>query len=159
MGECALLFNVTESWLSTVRNSEMFVAYRAGRMKEHHQNLSKSVIELAEDVAKEALSTLHERIRTNRQAIELEIVKDTAEMALKALGFGVRTGPANAPVIGQQTNNTFQISVAPEALSRAREHMRRLTPEAAEVLEAHPLPLAAGSPIENHHEKLLSASR
>ena len=118
MGECALTFGVTETWLSIIRNSDIYKEYAAQRRILHNENVSKSIIERVEEVAGVSLEVLQERIDRERHTIGLGIVNDTCGMALKALGFGVKHG-------GEGSQVNVMIGVAsPELLDRAREKMR-----------------------------------
>jgi len=118
MGDCALYFNVTETWLSTIRNSDIFKEYSALRRGEHNENISMSIIDRAEAVAGVSLEVLEERIQKERDTIGLGIVNDTAAMALKALGFGQK----------QDTRSNTQVNIVlgadPALLARARDKMR-----------------------------------
>lgn len=133
MGDCALYFNVTEAWLSVIRNSDIFKEYSALRRGEHNENVSMSVIDRAEAVADVSLEVLEERIRNERRSIGLGIVNDTAAMALKALGFGQKQD-SRAP----NTQVNIVLGADPELLARAREKMR--------LANAHSEPAAVGAP-------------
>jgi len=88
MGDCARYFNVTEPWLSTIRNSDIFREYAAMRQDEHFDNVSMGIVERVERVAGMSLEVLEERIDRERESIGLNVVNDTASMALKALALG-----------------------------------------------------------------------
>lgn len=126
LGDCARHFGKTEGWLSTVRNSDAFREFRARRIAEHQNMVSETVIEKVEGLAALTLDTLHERIEREKDDIPLAFVRETAETALKALGYGGR-GAAPAAVV--QVN-----VVSAEALGRARDLMRNRTIEPVEEL-------------------------
>ena len=119
-GEIAVACNVSESHLSVIYNSDAFIAYRAARMQEHHQNVSESVVEKTENLAKLSLDILHERFDDERNVVPLGGVKDTAAMALNALGFGSQGRGNTAPGV------VIQVGADPELLANAREKMRTI---------------------------------
>jgi len=133
MGDCALHFNVTEPWLSVIRNSDIFREYAALRRGEHNSNVSMSVIDRAEAVAGVSLEVLEERIQNERRTIGLGIVNDTAAMALKALGFGQKQDTRG----GGNTQVNIVLGADPELLARAREKMR--------LANAHREPASVGA--------------
>lgn len=127
-GDCARHFNVSESYMSILCNSDAFRAYEAGRRAEHNKAVSKDIIEQVEEVASVSLEVLHERIDKERDSIGLKIVGETCEMALKSLGFGVK------PASGQPVNNVLVLNAAtPEALESARGKMRLINQSSPEV--------------------------
>ena len=128
LGECAAHFGVTQNWLSVVRYSDAFQAYRGRVMAAHRGAVSESVIEKAERVTKLSLDVLSERIEKDRDAVPLEMVRKTAETGLKALGYG----GASESKTAVQVN----IGVGREDLENARQKMRMVvSPEAQKVIE------------------------
>ena len=118
MGELAKILGYTETHLSIVRNSDAFKDYRDRRRAKHDENISKSIIDRVGELAETSMEVLAERIKDERKSLGLGIVKDTAEMALKALGFGAaRSGPSIGTL-------NFVNGVPPEDLERARLKMR-----------------------------------
>lgn len=117
MGDCARHFGKTEGWLSTVRNSDAFREFRARRIAEHQNMVSETVIDKVEGLAALTLDTLHDRIEMEKDSIPLGFVRETAETALKALGYG---GKSAAPA-----QTVVQVNVvSAESLERARGLMR-----------------------------------
>jgi hypothetical protein len=88
--ECAIYFNVTQSWLSTIINSDGWKDYYARVVDEHTARCSQNIIEQTEVLAGLAVDVLTERLEKDRDSLPLRIVKETAEMSLKALGYGGR---------------------------------------------------------------------
>ncbi len=121
MNECARVFGVTAGWMSVIRKSDVFQEYAARRRQEHNEGVSKSITERVEELAGNAVEVLNERIIAERASIGLAVVNTSADMALKALGFGVRKGGDNPAV---QVNVGLEVS--PELLARARTKMRRV---------------------------------
>ena len=140
LGDCARHFGKTEGWLSTVRNSDAYREFRARRIAEHQNMVSETVIEKVEGLAALTLDVLHERIDRERDDISLSFARETAETALKALGYGGKSA-APAPVV--------QINVvSPESLERARGLMRE---RAAPMSTEEP---ALAAPEEADYESL-----
>lgn len=127
--DCAEFFSVTQPWLSTVVNSDAFKHYFRVRRKEHQGLVSATVIDKVEGLGKLSLDVLEERIENDRENISLGIVRETAEMALKALGYGGRGAMQAAPV---QVNIGV---VTPDLLERARAKMRDVSPRTTEITE------------------------
>lgn len=113
-GQIAKMLGVTEAWLSQVINSDAFKAYYAMRRKEHSEKVSKSVIERVEDLAHETLDVLYHRVRNEGEMLKLRDLKDTAEMTLKALGYG-----------GKETQSVNIMMIDKESLFEARERYRK----------------------------------
>lgn len=146
LSDCADYFGVTQSWLSSVRNSDLFKEFHRLRMEQHRAEVSGTVIERAEGVAKLSLEVLHERIEKERQDIGLGIVKDTAAMALQALGYSSRSGNGPASDVNVNVN-----VVSSDVLERARNKMKLInggeedtsddTGNSSEGAEALPAPV------------------
>lgn len=145
MIECGAEIGLSDNHISIVRNSDIFKDYRQRRLRKHHQNISRSVIEKTELLACTSLDVLEERINSERAKIEIDSVLSTAEMALKALGFG--NGPSgNSAAAG--ANLTVVVGASPEMLQSARERMRLQGKGAVETIievgtELEELPPAA----------------
>lgn len=124
MRNCADEIGMSESAISIIRNSDIFKDYRNRRLADHHSHISESVVEKTELLACTSLDVLEERIDRERREIALGGVKDTAEMALRALGFG----PAAQPARGAGSNLTVIVGASPEMLADARAKMRLVNP-------------------------------
>ena len=128
MYECSADIGMCESAISIIRNSDVFKDYRNRRLAKHHANISNSVLEKTELLACTSLEVLEERINEERDKISLGGVKDTADMALKALGFGASKqdgGRAGGNVV-------VMVGATQEMLEAAREKMKAMTPTSAE---------------------------
>ena len=136
-GQCALFFNKTEAWLSSVINSDLFREYKSRRFSDHHENVSHSVIERVSGLAGLSLEVLHERIEKEKEDIPLGIVLDSATLMLKSMGFGPKAAPAQAPA----TINVNLNGAPAEVLAQARDDLRKthventVEPEDAEIME------------------------
>jgi hypothetical protein len=134
--EIALYFNVTEAWVSTVKNSDAFQELWAKRRGEHFSRVSSSIAEKVTALAEVTVDTLTDEIEKSKRKGELKIetLKETADMALKALGFGAKGVQSPlASTINIQQNN---FSVDKETLARAREQKMKL----AQTVSATSLP-------------------
>ena len=121
-GDCARHLNKTESWLSTLINTDLFREYKARRFGDHHDRVSHSVIERVSGLAGLSLEVLHERITAEREKIPLGIVKDSAELMLKSLGYGPKpVATTQSPII-----NLNLYAAPPKVLAEARDDLRRV---------------------------------
>lgn len=153
MKDCAVAFGVSETWLSIIRNSDIYMEYAALRREEHNDNVSKTVIERVEDVADVSLEVLEERIRAERKTLGLGIVNNAAEMALKALGFGQKSSSR-----GDTQINVILGAADPALLERARETMRTVNAhKEPDLAGAHPPILADEVANAEQPPKTLSA--
>lgn len=130
MGEAAQHFGVTIAWLSVVKNSDAFQDYYQARRREHTELLSRELVDAKIDDKLEALAEMsidaitarvEEHVRkVPTRELSLEALHDSANLALKALGFGgkaqvnVNTGGGNAHVLIEDA----------QALARARGNLR-----------------------------------
>ena len=130
---CAEHFGVGETWLSTIRNTDVYKEYSAQQRLNHNYNVSRSVIEGVEAVAGVALEVIEERIKKERDTIGLGVVNDAANMALKALGFGNKSNGRG----GETQVNVILGAATPEALEKARDKMR--------LINAHREPDSGGA--------------
>ena len=121
-GDCALFFDKTEAWLSSVINSDLFREYKSRRFADHHENVSHSVIERVSGLAGLSLEVLHERIEAEKKDIPLGIVLDSATLMLKSMGFGPKATPAQAP---SATINVNLNGAPAEVLAQARDDLRK----------------------------------
>lgn len=85
--ECAEFFQVQQSWLSVIINSDVFKEKLAERRDAHFSHVSRTVAERVSGLAELSLDVLEERIERERDAIALNLVRETADMALKASGY------------------------------------------------------------------------
>lgn len=140
MGDCARALNVTEPWLSIIRNSDIFRAYSERRRAIHSRAVSRSIVDQVESVAKLSLDVLEERLAKERETVGLGVVNNACSMTLKALGFGIAKDSRDS-----NTQVTVVIGQAsPELLQRARDKMKIINqpPELLPPLEEN----------DNHNE-------
>lgn len=129
LGECSRFFDVSQSWLSTIINSDVFRERLSQQRELHFANTSRTVQEKVSGLADLSIEVLEERIEKERETIGLGIVRDAADLALKASGFS----PTHQPRGGNRTTNILQVvsggkgGVDAQVLAEAREQMRQLT--------------------------------
>jgi hypothetical protein len=124
-GEVASYFGVTEAWLSTIINSDIFQARLAERTDQVFCETLVPLKDKVEAIAHTALDNLA-KVLEHDQTAKTNFA--TAEMALKMAGFNTKhTAPSG--VVNNTQNNYI---VSGERLAAARERMG---------VERKPLPL------------------
>ena len=116
LGACALIFNVSQAWLSRIINSALFKERLAYRREHHSEHVSYSIADKLNSLAEVGLETLTERIMMERETIPLPELRAASELALNAMGYSPKGGPAARPGA-----SIVQINVVnPQALNEAR---------------------------------------
>ena len=118
LGQCAVHFDVTANWISSLIHTDLFEEYKSLRFQQHQDRVSHSVISHVSGLAGLSLGVLQERIKEEKETIQLGLVKDVAEMTLKALGFGPK------PTAASNTINLNLNGASPEILAEARETLK-----------------------------------
>lgn len=132
MGECAVAFGVSRSWLSIIVNSQAF----RDRMQERQEEVFTEVVVPLRDkmagVAHRAYERIAEKIDCEG---DIRTLLEIADKTAHRLGYAPTRGPEPAPgaVTNVQQNNYF---VSKEALDQARGRIL----EAAKETHALPLP-------------------
>lgn len=127
--DVALVFGVTEAWLSTVKNSDAFKQFHDARRKEHFDRISTTVVDKVQALAEISVDELTARVETEREDMSVQALHDVSKLALQALGFGGRQ-----PQV--QINDNRQVVVGDtEALQRSREVLKSLRARNDEVIE------------------------
>lgn len=136
-------FGYSVSWLSIVRNSDAFKAHLATLSGAADAMVVADVPTRLRALADQSLALLGDHLGTvvmeGASAVaHREFVRDTAEMALKGLGYGRPTGPAPA---SDEKSPAVQVNVT--VLESARE---RILNKGREVEVEHAaLPAPSGS--------------
>jgi hypothetical protein len=121
--EIAAEFNTTLSWLSTVRNSDVFREFFARRSAEASKELIGHIRAKGFAAAEMALDAINEKVATEGTTIPLPQLLEIVDVNMKR--FGYDTGRKAPP--GPQTNVNFNLGVVSASeLSEARERMRKL---------------------------------
>lgn len=128
LGECAEYFQKTQGWISVIINSAAFQDLLEQRKLLHAHMISMTLTEKLEGIAHQSLESLEKSMKAteNEGVMSVGCARDTAEMAMKLLGYTARShSPINITPGG---NTIIQFGTAtPEALARARESMRNVT--------------------------------
>ena len=88
LADAARFFNVSQAWLSVVKNSDAFRELYEQRREAHFDNVSVSTTQKLEALAEISIEELTTRIETKPEEVSIGGLQDTTNMALKALGFG-----------------------------------------------------------------------
>jgi hypothetical protein len=123
--EIALYFNVTEAWVSTVKNSDAFQELWAKRRGEHFSRVSTNIAQKVTALAEITIDTLTDEIEKSKRKgdVKIETLKEVGDMALKALGFGNKGVQTPIGTVNIHQNNFV---VDKDTLARAREQKMRL---------------------------------
>lgn len=119
--DAAREFNVSQSWLSVVKNSDAFMDHFARLSAEHSSVLSLGIRDKLVGVADQALTAMSERLESQGATMPMNQLIDTAELALKRAGFGE---PRSVTNIGQVNNLGGGVSKA--ELQSYRDKMREV---------------------------------
>lgn len=117
--ETAFFFNVSISWISIVKNSDAFREMWAKRRGEHFSTVSAGISERVTALAEITVDGLTKKVEAELakgdQGASISALREVADTALKALGFGVKQNGVviNAP---SQTN----VFINKETLAAAR---------------------------------------
>lgn len=114
-------FGYTRETVNLVMNSDLFQAKLEERREEFRAKVDGTAIDRLEGkiagLAEDSVDLLRDKIQQERAIIGLDATRETAEMALKALGYG-------APKISKTVNNNTQVVVvSKDDLARARERI------------------------------------
>lgn len=131
-GDVARTFGVTQTWLSTLLNSDAFRARYDELQKEH---TSVCVIEVKEKLETLAHITLDRLIEQVEMTTDIREVRETARLALDRIGFSGGPPANGLPAFFQQNN--FLGSVDAQTLREARS---RIVSRGEPPIEALPSP-------------------
>ena len=140
--EIALYFNVTEAWVSTVKNSDAFQELWAKRRGEHFSRVSSNISEKVTALAEVTVDALTDKIEQQKRKGELEIqtLTEVSNMALKALGFGAKREASTGVNVSVNTGPTYVVDK--DTLAKAREAkaqmLERVANAAAAATEGRP---------------------
>lgn len=150
--DAAKFFNCSQGWISILKNSDCFKEYWARRSAEaSDMNSASTLIAKTGALAELALDRLLEKMETPSEALQAPFLLQTADTALRRLGYGQpKPAPGQQPGGGNVTVNIGLVS--PERLAAAREKMKRLHGVTVEEIVPSPLPShppAVASPVED----------
>ena len=122
LGDCAREFRCTQSWLSIIVNSDVFQMRLAARRAELASEVGATVRDRLGGIAGQSLEAIAERLETEKAKIPIGELRETADMALSALGYGSKRGA------GGGTGDTYNFlnvnHVSRDVLANAREKMQ-----------------------------------
>jgi hypothetical protein len=116
--ELGQILGVHKQSVMLVVNSDLFQAKLRERRERRSDTVDRTVMQRLDSLAKVTIDHLEERIKKQRQLLGLDEVRETAEMALRGLGY-----ISNAP--RQETHAHVSVVVAREDLAAARALMKR----------------------------------
>ena len=131
LGETAKHFHVTLTWLCTVKNSDAFQDYYQARRRDHFGDVSRHLAQAKiedklETLAEMSIDGLSKKVEDHLTSpdplkeLSLDALRDTAQLALRSLGFGAQKVPSGSPV-----QNNIYIGDS-SALDRARNNLRHI---------------------------------
>jgi hypothetical protein len=122
--------NVHKQSVMLVVNSDLFQAKLRDRREMRQASVDRSVLQRVEDLAKVSLENLEDKIKKQRHLLGLDEVRETAEMALRGLGYISNTPRQAAPSVN------ISVVVGRDDLAAARSLMQR--EHQGEVLDVQP---------------------
>lgn len=128
--DAALFFDVSQGWLSQVINSDAFQDRLGERREAVASAVNLKTVDRLNCVADEALDLLSKHMREKGTMMPVGEVRETAGMALKALGFAAPQGSGN-----RQTNIRNLNVIAGGASAEALERSRRLIRNVSKVID------------------------
>lgn len=122
--EIAAHFQRGVSTISTIVNSDAFIAYFRQRRDRHATVIDASVRSKLMHVADRSLDLMLETLEKKGPSIPLEQLQRTTESTLKALGYGADRAPQTNVTVNNNTT-TVPVAVSLEDLEAARGALRR----------------------------------
>lgn len=142
LSDMADFFGKTVTWICVVRRSDAFQEYRAKRIGFHQSLVSASVIDKAEAIAHISMDAMLDKLERERDELSLDNLKQTAEMALRALGINNQKGPTFV----QQNNFSFNASEA--ELREAQDKLREVKAKNSQLIEGEKVVSLEGPEVE-----------
>ena len=128
---CAAEFSVTESWLSSFMNSDLFKKRMAEAQEELFGDIRQSVRARVETFAHAAMSKATQLVA---QSEDLETVNKSAELALKAMGMMPQGQRGGVTVSVQNDARTINVGVSKDRLAELRAQMLSAQPSAPRLV-------------------------
>lgn len=124
-------FNVTQAWLSTVINSDVFQAQLRARRSLMDDHVNRDIVSRLHNIAKKGLSTMEDILDDEEASAATKL--DVAKTSLTALGYlGTKGGSPVTVNVQQNTQNnnlTVRSSILQEARNRLQQQAQGLTIE------------------------------
>lgn len=118
--DVAEFFGVSPSWLGQLIKTDAFKSYYQMRMAAHQDEVGSQIIGKMQAVATKALDKLDDAL--TKDEVSFTQVRESADLALKGLGYTQPNGGVNVAVKGAQgSSTTVQIGVPSSIVDRARQ--------------------------------------
>lgn len=137
--EAADYFGISQSWLSTVKNSDAFQERWAERRGLHSSAIDQGIRQRVEGLAEVTIETMTRKIEKEGESMGLSTLREVSETALKSLGFGNKNANVNAPLQGQG-NTTIHgnvVMIDRNVLAEARATREKLQRQNAVEFKDH----------------------
>lgn len=132
---CAQVFGITESWLSTLINQDAFQSLLKVKQDEVFQQV---IIPLQDKIAGVAHASVEKLGDILDDTKDGRLVKDIADSALKALGYGGQKTAAQLIINNTQNNLTVNQDALAEARQRQSQHYGRTLESPSDTAESTP---------------------
>ena len=122
LGEIAESLGVTQTWLSIVKNTDMFQEKYEHRRALMSSNIDTAIKDKVSSLALKSLDMTLQRLEGENSArIPTQTIMEIADKSLQRLGYGIQRGPS-VTINNQPT--TVQVGASREALEAARSRIR-----------------------------------
>lgn len=122
MKEASQFFKTSESWLSVIKNSDMFIDRFKIRSKEASDGCLTGIKEKSMAAAEQALDALNRRLETQADVLPITTLLEVTDITMKRFGYGADKKTAGPAV----QNNFFMGNVSQEELETARGNMAKV---------------------------------
>jgi hypothetical protein len=135
MGQAAIEFKTSESWLSVIKNSDMFKDRFAVASKNASDVTLLGIKEKGLAAAEQALDALNKRLETQAAVLPVSTLLEITDITMKRFGYATDKKAAGPAV----QNNYFMGGVSQQELSNARANMNKLAVVRREATELVPV--------------------
>lgn len=119
LGSIAKELNVTQAWLSVIKNSDVFVDYWITRSTEHSKEVTGGIKSKAFAGVELALDAINERVERDGAIMPMNTLLEVVDVNMKRFGYD-SSKQNQGPLI----NMNFQGLVTSDELALARSKMR-----------------------------------
>jgi hypothetical protein len=143
--KCAAHFNISESWLSTLKQSDAFQALLKSKQEDVFEEV---IIPLEEKIAGVAHASVEKLGEMLQETNDGRLVKDIFDSALDKMGYGAKHARAagGAPLVQNNTLIVSDPAALAEARARASQHYGRQIEGTSEPAEPDEVPSATQLP-------------
>lgn len=127
--EIAERFDVSATWISILKNSDIFIEYWRKRSGEHSREAVNGLATKAAASAEMALDAINKKLENEADTLPIGVLLEIADTTMKRFGYAADKKSPAAPV----SLNFNMGLVKPEQLEDARAKMRAITHEALPV--------------------------